>query len=123
LLVRHAGTSGYANRREAHLSRWFNKASHLLEAAADTAICAVLLRPIAGTPGYATRREAFLSRWCNKASHLLEAVGLLGKGKSASIHMLLNKLLGMRVEMQGQLFSYFSAIMDKVGLLLLLLLL
>jgi hypothetical protein len=69
----------------------------------------------AGTSGYADRREAHLSRWCNKASPLLEAVGLQGKGKSASIHMLLNKLLGMRVEMQGQLFSYFSAIMDKVG--------
>jgi hypothetical protein len=101
-------------RREASLSRWCTKASHLLQAASHTAICAALVCH-AGTPSYFARLKAFLSRWCNKASNLLEAVGLLGKGKSVSIHMLLNKLLGMRVEMQGQLFSYFSAIMDKVG--------
>jgi hypothetical protein len=68
----------------------------------------------AGTFEYSNRRKACLSRWCDKASRLLVSVGLLGKGKGASVHMLLNKLLGIRVEMQGQLFSYFSAIMDKV---------
>lgn len=69
-----------------------------------------------GTEGYTNRRAACLSRWCEKANRLLVSVGLLGKGKGVSVHMLLNKLLAMRVEMQGQLFSYFSAIMDKVRL-------
>lgn len=72
----------------------------------------------AGTAGYAARREAFLDRWCDKASALLLSAGLVGSKKGASVHALLNKLLGMRVEMQGQLFGYFSAILDKVGFVL-----
>ncbi|WIA42573.1 hypothetical protein OEZ86_008551 [Tetradesmus obliquus] len=70
--------------------------------------------PEPGTAGYTARREAFLDRWCDKASALLVSAGLVGSKKGASVHALLNKLLGMRVEMQGQLFGYFSAILDKV---------
>lgn len=75
------------------------------------------LEPLAaGTEGYNNRRRAVLNRWCGKAALLLESAGLLGgKAKTVTIHMLLNRLLGMRVEMQGQLFGYFSAILDKVG--------
>jgi hypothetical protein len=48
-----------------------------------------------------------MSRWCDAAQVQLSAVGLLN-GKGLSTNKLLNRLLGMHVEMQGQIFGYFS---------------
>lgn len=70
---------------------------------------------VAGTLAYSFRRQAAMDRWCLKAAVLFEAVGLYGSNKTPTVHMLLNKLLGMKVEMQGQVFGYFSAILEKVG--------
>lgn len=67
----------------------------------------------AGTTAYTIRREAALRRWCDSAQIQLSAVGLLN-GKQCSTNKLLNRLLGMHVELQGQVFGYFSTILDQV---------
>jgi hypothetical protein len=54
-----------------------------------------------------------LARWCDAAQSQLAAVGL-ADGKPVSTNKLLNRLLGLRVELQGQTFGYFSTILDKV---------
>lgn len=69
---------------------------------------------LAGTNAYTIRRQAAMIRWCDAAQVQLSAVGLLN-GKALSTNKLLNRLLGMHVEMQGQIFGYFSTILDKVG--------
>lgn len=66
-----------------------------------------------GTPGYDKRRTAALVRWCDSAQTQLSAVGLLD-GKALTTNKLLNRLLGMPVETQGQIFAYFTTILDKV---------
>lgn len=61
-----------------------------------------------------------LRRWCVSASLELAAVGLDGsriRSGALNINTVLNRLLGMRVAMQAQVFGYFSAIMDKVRIL------
>lgn len=62
---------------------------------------------------YTNRRLAVLARWCDAVQDQLGAVGL-ADGKSVSTNKLLNRLLGLRVELQGQIFGYFSTILDKV---------
>jgi len=76
-------------------------------------VCCSVSPALTGTPGYQARRTAVMMRWCDAAQIQLSAVGLLN-GKALSTNKLLNRLLGMHVELQGQIFGYFSTILDKV---------
>eukprot|EP00775_Hariotina_reticulata_P014308 gene14308-35_t len=85
--------------------------------------------PEKGTPEHTARRATTLSRWCQAAVRQMSSVGLMDKPEAAmaaalsnrrskaggpSINTLLNRMLGLQVAMQGQLFAYFTTILDKV---------
>jgi hypothetical protein len=68
----------------------------------------------AGTLAHTTRRRAAMRRFCATAQVEMDAAGLLKGEKSPSINKLLNRLLGMHVSVQEQIFAYFTTILDKV---------
>jgi hypothetical protein len=75
-----------------------------------------------GTIAHSARRKAAMRRFCGTAQLDMDAAGLLKGEKNPSINRLLNRLLGMHVSVQEQIFAYFTTILDKVRLLILIIL-